>query len=88
MEGNKAMRELAAFVAAGAVLGIVTVSSTTSHAAVAGNMATAVQSTNPVTKIGCYRFGEAGYTWYPFCVGPGWLYPHHRVCRHGYCWYR
>ena len=37
---------------------------------------------------GCYRLGETGYHWYPFCFGPTWLYPHHRVCRHGYCWYR
>lgn len=37
---------------------------------------------------GCYRWGEAGYTWYPFCLGPSWLYPHQRACRHGYCWYR
>jgi hypothetical protein len=37
---------------------------------------------------GCYRWGETGYHWYSFCFGPAWLYPHHRVCRHGYCWYR
>jgi hypothetical protein len=45
-------------------------------------------STIPVASYGCYRLGEYGYRWYPFCVGPSWLYPHHRVCRHGYCWYR
>jgi hypothetical protein len=88
MEGNKAMRKLAAFASAVAVLGVVAVSSTPSHAAVAGNMATAVESTNPLVKVGCYRLGEAGYRWYSACFGPGWLYPHHRVCRNGYCWYR
>jgi hypothetical protein len=36
---------------------------------------------------GCYRWGETGYHWYPFCLGPPWLYPHQRVCRGGYCWY-
>ncbi len=35
-------------------------------------------------QAGCYRVGETGYR---FCAGPYWLYPHHRVCRHGYCWY-
>jgi hypothetical protein len=37
---------------------------------------------------GCYRLGETGYHWYRFCFGPGWLYPHQRVCRRGHCWYR
>jgi hypothetical protein len=37
---------------------------------------------------GCYRLGETGYHSYDFCFGPTWLYPHHRVCRHGECWYR
>jgi hypothetical protein len=37
---------------------------------------------------GCYRWGETGYHWYPFCIGPAWLYPHSRVCHQGYCWYR
>jgi hypothetical protein len=37
---------------------------------------------------GCYRLGETGYHWYDFCLGPTWLYPHHRVCRHGHCWYQ
>jgi hypothetical protein len=37
---------------------------------------------------GCYRWGETGYHWYPFCLGPTWLYPHQRVCRQGYCWYQ
>jgi hypothetical protein len=37
---------------------------------------------------GCYRWGETGYHWYPFCLGPSWLYPHQRVCRQGYCWYQ
>jgi hypothetical protein len=37
---------------------------------------------------GCYRMGLSGYHWYGFCVGPNFLYPHERVCRHGHCWYR
>jgi hypothetical protein len=37
---------------------------------------------------GCYRLGETGYHWYRFCFGPAFLYPHQRVCRRGYCWYR
>jgi len=38
-------------------------------------------------SAGCYRLGETGYHWYHFCAGPGFLYPHYRACRHGYCWY-
>lgn len=45
-------------------------------------------STPHIEKIGCYRLGLSGYHWYHFCAGPGFLYPHHRVCRHGACWYR
>ncbi len=36
---------------------------------------------------GCYRMGETGYHWYGFCAGFDFLYPHHRVCGHGRCWY-
>jgi hypothetical protein len=39
-------------------------------------------------EAGCYRLGLTGYHWYHFCLGPGVLYPHQRVCRNGYCWYR
>ncbi len=39
-------------------------------------------------EAGCYRLGETGYHWYRSCFGPRWIYPHHRVRRHGYCWYR
>jgi hypothetical protein len=102
------MRELAAIAGAGAVLGIVAVSATASHAAVGSNMAT-VETADPLGRdvtlrrhhhrgpytergggaaFGCYRWGETGYHWYDFCLGPSWLYPHQRVCRHGYCWYR
>lgn len=43
----------------------------------------------PADNSGCYRWGEAGYRWYNFCIGPAWLYPHYRTCnRQGYCWYR
>jgi hypothetical protein len=38
-------------------------------------------------SAGCLRFGETGYHWYQYCVGPHFMYPHHRHCnRHGYCW--
>lgn len=36
---------------------------------------------------GCYREGMSGYHWYRFCAGFHHLYPHHRVCRNGRCWY-
>ncbi len=39
-------------------------------------------------QAGCYRRGETGSHWYRSCWGPRFLYPHRRVCRHGYCWYR
>jgi hypothetical protein len=39
-------------------------------------------------EAGCYRLGETGYHWYRFCFGPSFIYPHYRVCRHGYCWYQ
>jgi hypothetical protein len=39
-------------------------------------------------EAGCYRLGETGYHWYRYCWGPRWIYPHRRVCRRGYCWYR
>jgi hypothetical protein len=30
--------------------------------------------------------GETGYHWYNFCVGPDFLYPHHRTCNQsGWC---
>jgi len=38
-------------------------------------------------EAGCYRLGETGYHWYRSCWGPRWMYPHHRVCRRGYCRY-
>jgi hypothetical protein len=37
---------------------------------------------------GCFRMGETGYHRYSYCWGPSFIYPHHRVCRHGRCWYR
>jgi opacity protein-like surface antigen len=48
----------------------------------------AVALSPTAADAGCYRFGETGYHWYNFCAGPGFLYPHQRVCRNGYCWYR
>ena len=50
----------------------------------------AILSVGGVTnaEAGCYRMGETGYHWYRYCWGPSFIYPHHRVCRHGRCWYR
>ena len=42
----------------------------------------------PAQASGCYRLGLTGYHWYNFCLGPDFIYPHERVCRHGHCWYR
>ena len=85
------IRKLAGAAAVLAVFGAVAVSPvSSSYAAVARGLPAGTQATPvpaPAEKIGCYRLGEYGYTWYPFCVGPRWLYPHHRVCRHGRCWY-
>jgi uncharacterized membrane protein len=82
------MRKLVSITAAGAALYVAAALPTTLHAAAGRSMAAAIEATTPVEKVGCYRLGETGYHWYPFCFGPTWLYPHHRVCRHGYCWYR
>jgi hypothetical protein len=64
------------------------VASTPSRAAVGQNILAPADATAPIEKVGCYRLGETGYHWYHSCFGPWWLYPHHRVCRHGACWYR
>ena len=82
------IRKVAALAAAVATFGMVAALPASSYAAVAGNLPASVKAATPAEKIGCYRLGEAGYTWYPFCAGPYWLYPHHRVCHHGHCWYR
>jgi hypothetical protein len=55
-------------------------------AAVVTLTASALISTE--ASAGCYRVGETGYHWYNFCFGPHFMYPHHRVCRNGYCWFR
>jgi hypothetical protein len=34
-------------------------------------------------QAGCYRLGKIGYHLSHYCWGR--MYPHHRVCRHGYC---
>jgi hypothetical protein len=39
-------------------------------------------------SAGCYRMGLSGYHHYRSCIGPHFMYPHHRVCRHHHCWYR
>ena len=38
-------------------------------------------------EAGCFRLGETGYHWYRYCWGPPFMYPHHRACRRGYCWF-
>jgi hypothetical protein len=55
-------------------------------AAVASLSAAALIPT--AAEAGCYRLGETGYHWYRYCFGPRFMYPHHRVCRNGYCYYR
>jgi hypothetical protein len=54
-------------------------------AAAAALLAVGLASTE--ASAGCYRWGETGYHWYGFCFGPSFIYPHHRVCHHGRCWY-
>lgn len=79
------MRNLTVMIVA-IVLGAL--ASTPSKAAVGQSIQTAVADVNPFQTAGCYRLGETGYHWYSFCLGPRFLYPHHRICRHGYCYYR
>jgi opacity protein-like surface antigen len=47
-------------------------------------------ATAGAAEAGCYRMGLSGYHWYRFCVGPRFLYPHHRQCegrgRYRHCW--
>lgn len=78
------MRKLAVMIAAGVLGSLI---STTTEAAVGRDIKTAVEAVNPLSTVGCYRLGETGYHWYNFCLGPRFLYPHHRTCRHGYCRY-
>jgi hypothetical protein len=56
--------------------------------AATGALSAAVLSPTAADASGCYRLGLTGYHWYGFCLGPDFLYPHERVCRHGNCWYR
>jgi len=79
------MRKYALIIAAG-ILGLLMPTAT--EAAVGQNIETAIAAVNSVETIGCYRLGETGYHWYNFCLGPRFIYPHHRVCRRGYCYYR
>jgi hypothetical protein len=51
-------------------------------------LAAAVSFLDETKPIGCYRLGLTGYHWYRSCIGPHWLYPHHRACRHDWCGYR
>ncbi|MGO9741316.1 MAG: hypothetical protein ACLPN5_07350 [Roseiarcus sp.] len=59
------------------------------HASRVAAVATLLAVALPATEAdaGCYRLGLTGFHWYRFCAGPRFLYPHHRVCRHGHCWY-
>jgi hypothetical protein len=87
------MHKLVAFATAGAVSFGAIVLSVNSYAAVgpavgSGAIDAAIGPIASVEKVGCYRWGETGYHWYRFCFGPAFIYPHQRVCRHGYCWYR
>lgn len=82
------MTKLVPIVVGGAALYLAAILPTTLHAAVGRDMARAIESARPVENAGCYRLGETGYHWYRFCFGPSWLYPHQRICRRGYCWYR
>ena len=53
-------------------------------AATATLLAVALWPPRPMlVATGC---GLTGYHWYHFCAGPGFIYPHHRVCRDGHCW--
>jgi len=61
-------------------------SSIGAKAAVSRSIGAAINAVSPIERTGCYRLGETGYQWYRFCVGPYWLYPHHRYCHH--CYYR
>jgi hypothetical protein len=80
------MRKLAIIIAAAGVLG--SFASGAANAAVGQSLRAGIAAINPIELAGCYRWGETGYHWYGFCVGPRFLYPHHRVCRHGYCYVR
>jgi hypothetical protein len=86
------MHKLVVIAAAGAVFLAATVFSATSYGAVGQGMGGAIDAATDaiasVEKVGCYRLGETGYHWYRYCFGPAFIYPHQRVCRHGYCWYR
>jgi len=52
---------------------------------VGASLAAAALIPSEASAAGCYRLGETGYHWYRYCFGPRFMYPHHRVCRHGYC---
>jgi hypothetical protein len=81
----------APIVAAAAVLAIGSLLPTAAMAVVGSGMPAAVMvgsTSNVIEKIGCYRLGFTGYHWYGFCAGPRFLYPHRRICRHRYCYYR
>jgi hypothetical protein len=78
------MRKLVA-IAVGVLCAVA--SPSTSHAAVGQSLVSTIDAIAPIEKVGCYRLGETGYHWYRFCFGPAFIYPHRRVCRHGYCSY-
>jgi hypothetical protein len=82
------MHKLAIIIASAATVSAGSLLSTASHAAVGRSIDAVIADINPIEKAGCYRWGETGYHWYRFCLGPRFIYPHRRVCRNGYCYYR
>lgn len=79
------MRKLSVMIVA---IALGSLTSTVTKAAVGESIQTAIAEINPFQTAGCYRLGETGYHWYHSCWGPRFLYPHRRICHHGYCYYR
>jgi len=79
------MRNLTIMIVA---IALASLAATATEAAVGQSIKAAISEVNPFHTAGCYRLGETGYHWYGFCLGPRFLYPHHRICHHGYCYYR
>jgi hypothetical protein len=70
------MRKIALFAVAMATLSAATIVPATAQVAVGG------------WNSGCFRWGDSGYHWYGFCLGPNIAYPHKRVCDRGNCLYQ
>jgi hypothetical protein len=76
------------FAIAGAAIAAMVILQAPAKAAVAQNIAPAGDAVSVIEKASCYRLGLTGYHRYRSCFGPAFLYPHRRICRRGYCWYR